>query len=399
MPLIPFLLILTGITLFLSRRRYTAVGARVAPPRVVVKGNTFSEIAEKPQPKAVESRKTDNVRSACVIGAGPSGVLTALVLAGQNPHVQFHVVDSNERRIAAWNSDRVPIGEPGVEELLFKEDAVLVDSIKSHRKLQQTDQEALPGHFPPPPRPRKLLNVNFSTNILGGIAAADMVFLSVDIPAITSTEGQQHDLDLSNLDTAIRAIAQVSRGYKIVVQRGAAPCGTVPYIKKMLKETASPSASFDVLANPEFIFPGTMIHNLLYPPCVIIGHVFSEDSSPEALIALKRLYTSWIPEDRIVTMDAWSAELGKIATHALLAQQISAIHSLGLICKSTKADFNHVTRILGMTQPVGLGLGASTPMEVLCLENMAKEIGMQDVSEYWGRVLGMNGSQQVIQKS
>lgn len=73
MPLIPFLLFLTGITLFLSRRRYTAVAARVAPPRVVVKGNTFSEIAEKPQPKAVESRKTDNVRSACVIGASPSG--------------------------------------------------------------------------------------------------------------------------------------------------------------------------------------------------------------------------------------------------------------------------------------------------------------------------------------
>ena len=166
-----------------------------------------------------------------------------------------------------------------------------------------------------------------------------------------------------------------------------------------MKETASPSASFDVLSNPDFIFPGTMIHNLLYPPCVIIGHVFSEDSSPDALTALKRLYTSWIPEDRIVTMDAWSAELGKIATHALLAQQISAMHSLGLICKSTKADFNHVTRILGMTQPVGLGLGASTPMEVLCLENMAKEMGMQDVSEHWGRVLGMNGTQQVVQKS
>ena len=179
-----------------------------------------------------------------------TGVLTALVLAGQNPHIQFHVVDSDQRRIAAWNSDRAPIGEPGVEELLFKEDAVLVDSIKSHRKLQQTDQAALPGHFPPPPRPRKLLNINFSTNVLGGVAAADMVFLSVDIPAITSTvscvrtvvknstdtkqESQQHDLDLSNLNTAIRAIAQVSRGYKIIVQRGAAPCGTVPYIKKMV---------------------------------------------------------------------------------------------------------------------------------------------------------------------
>ncbi|GAB1198722.1 hypothetical protein APSETT444_008050 [Aspergillus pseudonomiae] len=203
--------------------------------------------------------------------------------------------------------------------------------------------------------------------------------------------GDKSDIDLSRLEIAIQAIAQVSTGHKIIVQKSTAPCGIVPRLKKLLKETASPSASFDVLSNPDFLVPGAAIRDLLYPPRVIIGHVFSEDMSPEALTALKRLYSPWVPDDRIVTMDAWSSELGKLAANALLAQQISSLNSLSVLCESTNANINYVSETLGLSQRSGLGFGGSNlQSDVLCLVYLARELGLQEVVDYWMAVLRMN---------
>ncbi|TPR01191.1 Fungal specific transcription factor domain family protein [Aspergillus niger] len=363
MPFIPLLFVLASITLFFSRRRYKAIES--AEPPVVVKGHTYSDSVDETELQPLESKKVEHVRSACIIGAGHVGALTAVVLASQNPHIQFSVVDNDAGLINAWNSDRPPVFEPGLEEMLFEEISSL-----------NLDATAIPDQSIASdcsqPRKRKLTNLTFSTNVHAGVAAADLIFLCSEISS-TITIDEKERLDLSQLESAIRAIAQVSTGHKIIVQKSTAPCGVVQRMKKILRKTASPSASFDVLSNPDFLVPGTALHDLLYPPRIIIGHIFSEDMSPGALSALKKLYIPWVSEERIITMDAWSSELGKIAANAFLAQQISSLHSLSAI--------------------FGFGFGSShLQTEVLCLVYLARELGLQQVAEYWRAVLRMNDS-------
>ncbi|KAE8401204.1 hypothetical protein BDV37DRAFT_255723 [Aspergillus pseudonomiae] len=400
MPFLPILLVLAGLTFLFRRRRYKAI-EQDESPRVVVKGHTYSDNVEEIELPQLRREKVENVRKACMIGAGYVGGLTALVLASQNPHIQFSVVDSDARLIAAWNSDRPPVFEPGLEDLLFepndppplptpspspKPEAAQDEDYLKISSNSTNDAELVAVL----PRRRKLANVSFSTNMHEAVAAADMVFLCVDAPSSIMV-GDKSDIDLSRLEIAIQAIAQVSTGHKIIVQKSTAPCGIVPRLKKLLKETASPSASFDVLSNPDFLVPGAAIRDLLYPPRVIIGHVFSEDMSPEALTALKRLYSPWVPDDRIVTMDAWSSELGKLAANALLAQQISSLNSLSVLCESTNANINYVSETLGLSQRSGLGFGGSNlQSDVLCLVYLARELGLQEVVDYWMAVLRMN---------
>ncbi|PWY61768.1 UDP-glucose dehydrogenase Ugd1 [Aspergillus eucalypticola CBS 122712] len=383
MPFFPLLFVLASITLFFSRRRYKTIEA--AEPPVVVKGHTYSDSVDETELQPLESKKVEDVRSACIIGAGHVGALTAVVLASQNPHIQFSVVDNDAGLIDAWNSVRPPVFEPGLEEMLFEEISSLT-----------LDASAIPNQSIAPDscqtRKRKLTNLTFSTNIHAGVAAADLIFLCSEISS-TITIDEKERLDLSQLESAIRAIAQVSTGHKIIVQKSTAPCGVVQRMKKILRKTASPSASFDVLSNPDFLVPGTALHDLLYPPRIIIGHIFSEDMSPGALSALKKLYIPWVSEERIITMDAWSSELGKIAANAFLAQQISSLHSLSAICESTNANINHITQTLGLPQRVGFGFGSShLQTEVLCLVYLARELGLQQVAEYWRAVLRMNDS-------
>ncbi|KAE8153363.1 hypothetical protein BDV25DRAFT_31506 [Aspergillus avenaceus] len=394
MPFIPILLVLAGLTLWFRRRRYKAVEQEEEDcPRVVVKGHTYTDSVEEEQSPQVRTDKVENVRRACMIGAGYVGGLTALVLASQNPHIQFFVVDSDARLIAAWNSDRPPVFEPGLEDLLFEptDPPPDMEPSKEAADVEDPSNGTKYGDFVSSmPRRRKLANISFSTSIHDAVAAADMIFLSTDTPS-DILDGDKSDIDLSRLEIAIQAIAQVSTGHKIIVQKSTAPCGIIPRLKRLLKETASPSAMFDILSNPDFLVPGAAIRDLLYPPRVVIGHIFSEDMSPEALTALKRMYTPWVPEDRIVTMDAWSSELGKLAANALLAQQISSLNSLSALCESTNANINYVSETLGLSQRSGLGFGGSNlQSDVLCLVYLARELGLQEVVDYWMSVLRMN---------
>ncbi|RAL12024.1 putative UDP-glucose dehydrogenase Ugd1 [Aspergillus homomorphus CBS 101889] len=392
MPFFPLLLVLAGLTLFLSRRRYKAIEGAGSPrsPHVVVKGHTYSDSVEGIELRPLPSTKIENVRSACIMGAGHVGALTAAILASQNPHVQFCVVDRDARLIDAWNSDRPPVFEPGLEELLFDDPPGFAMDASGGPAESEANVSIDRKSSERSPRQRKLANLAFSTNTHAGVVAADLVFLCVECSSNTSLENKE-SIDLGPLEAAIQAIAQVSTGHKIIVQRSTAPCGIVQRIKKALRKTASPTASFDVLSNPDFLVPGTAIRDLLYPPRVIIGHIFSEDMSVEAITALKRLYLPWVPEERLITMDAWSSELGKIAANACLAQQISNVQSLSAICESTNANISHITQTLGLPPQVGLGFGGSnTHTEIRCLIYLARELGLQPVADYWKVVLQMN---------
>lgn len=264
MPFLPILLVLAGLTFLFRRRRYKAI-EQGDSPRVVVKGHTYSDSVEEIELPQLKSEKVENVRKACMIGAGYVGMyglwlvliqtrivanlfaqggLTALVLASQNPHIQFSVVDSDARLIAAWNSDRPPVFEPGLEDLLFEpnDPPALPTPSPSPKPEASQDEDCLENSSNSTnhgeliallPRRRKLANVNFSTNMHEAVAAADMVFLCVDAPS-SIMNGDKSDIDLSRLEIAIQAIAQVSTGHKIIVQKSTAPCGIVPRLKKLV---------------------------------------------------------------------------------------------------------------------------------------------------------------------
>lgn len=91
-------------------------------------------------------------------------------------------------------------------------------------------------------------------------------------------------------------------------------------------------------------------------------------------------------------MDAWSSELAKIAANAFLAQQIASLNSLSMLCESTNADMDHVMRVLGLSQRPGFGLGV-LQTDVMCLVYLARELGVNEVAEYWGGVVRMNDFQ------
>ncbi|KKK16949.1 hypothetical protein ARAM_003762 [Aspergillus rambellii] len=388
MAFIPFLLVLAGLTLLFSRRRYKAIEQKELP-RVVVKGHTFSDSVENTPAETRKGFKVENVRQCCIVGAGRVGAVTGIVLASQNPHVQFYLVDDDVRLIDGWKSDKIPIFEPGLEGLMFDDDPVALVERESQctedtTSVQDPSRGPLSGSQK---RQRKLANLTFSTDIHAGIAPADLVFLCLETQTALF-DNETTKPDLSRLESTIQAIAHVSTGHKIIVQKTTAPCGIVQEIKKRLRNIASPTASFDVLSNPEFIVPGTAVQDFLYPPRVIIGHIYSEDMSPQALTALKRLYIPWVPEDRIITMDAWSSEVGKIAANALIAQQIASLNSISALCECTGADVRQVSDMAGFPPLMGCGKTWSLT-EVQCLVYLARELGLQQVAEYWRCVLRM----------
>ncbi|GKZ31012.1 hypothetical protein AbraIFM66950_010932 [Aspergillus brasiliensis] len=333
-----------------------------------------------------------NSLKVCMIGAGYVGALTAITLASKNPSVHFSVVDKDPSLIAAWNSDHIPIFEPGLEDILCEDSGTQGKSL------------CVSKHSYGSQRMRRLANISFSGDIRTHISDANIIFICVDTPSeVTFPDSDEiRGLDLKNLQSAITSIAQLSTGHKVIVQKSTAPCGISQWIKKTLKEAAPPTASFDIISSPEFLAQGTAIQDLLSPNRVVIGYETATDGTvPEAVKALIRLYTPWVPKERIITTDTWSSELAKIASNALIAQRISSINSLSAICEATGASVTEVSRIAGLDPRIGplclragFGFGGSClRKDVCCLIYLACELGLHDVAEYWRGVIQINDSQ------
>ena len=160
--------------------------------------------------------------------------------------------------------------------------------------------------------------------------------------------------------------------------------------------------NFEILSNPEFLAQGSAIDNLLYPDRVIIGSQ-STPSGVKAAEKLALLYKSWVPQNRIITMDLWSSELAKLAANAFLAQRISSINSLSAMCEETGADVRRIALACGLDSRIGphmlqpsIGFGGSCFEKDICsLVYLAETLHLQEVASYWKAVLSMN----VYQKS
>ncbi len=256
------------------------------------------------------------VRNICCIGAGYVGGPTMAVIAQKNPDISVTVVDINENRIAAWNSNNLnelPIYEPGLSAV-----------IKEARGR----------------------NLFFSTDINNAIINSEMIFISVNTPTKTSGKGKGFAADLKYVKLCAKQIADISISDKIVVEKSTVPVRTSEIIKKILK-SKNTDVDFQILSNPEFLAEGTAMRDLQIPDRVIIGGDNTKKGN-EAIQSLVKIYSSWVPIKNILTTNLWSSELSKLTANAFLAQRISSINSLSELCEETGADIEEVAKAIGM---------------------------------------------------
>jgi UDPglucose 6-dehydrogenase len=173
-------------------------------------------------------------------------------------------------------------------------------------------------------------------------------------------------------------------------------------MRTILEANSREGLRFDILSNPEFLAEGTAISDLTKPDRVLIGSL----QTPEGLAAQKKLvdiYTRWIPQERVITMNLWSSELSKLAANALLAQRISSINALSAICEATGADVDEVAYACGTDSRIGpkflkasVGFGGSCfQKDILNLVYLSEQLFLPEVAAYWKSVVTMNEYQKM----
>ncbi|PSC76863.1 UDP-glucose dehydrogenase [Micractinium conductrix] len=307
------------------------------------------------------------LKIAC-IGAGYVGGPTMAMIALKCPEIEVVVVDINEARIAAWNTDKLPIYEPGLLEVV------------------QTARGR---------------NLFFSTDVNKHVGEADIVFVSVNTPTKTRGVGAGKAADLTYWEGAARVIASVSTKSKIIVEKSTVPVKTADAIEKVLRRNCTdPNVQFEILSNPEFLAEGTAIEDLTMPDRVLIGGKDTE-SGRAAIATLASVYEHWVPKDRILCTNLWSAELSKLTANAMLAQRISSVNSISALCEATGADVQQVSRAIGTDSRIGskflnasVGFGGSCfQKDILNLVYICETVGLAEVANYWQQVILMNDYQ------
>ena len=300
------------------------------------------------------------------IGAGYVGGPTMAVIADRCPDCKVTVVDINSERIAAWNSDNLPIFEPGLDEVVKR---------------------------------RRGKNLFYSTDIAGGIKAADIIFVSVNTPTKTSRAGAGKAADLQYLEKTARSIVEYADSDKIVVEKSTLPVRTAQAMSRILQSNTK-NLNFPVLSNPEFLAEGTAISDLENPDRVLIGGMETPEGQA-ALNELVELYAQWVPRERIITTNLWSSELSKLVANALLAQRISSINSISALCEKTEANVYEVAAAAGRDSRIGpkflhasIGFGGSCfKKDILNLVYLCEYYGLPEVAAYWEQVVKMNDFQ------
>jgi len=285
------------------------------------------------------------------------------MIAAKCPDISVTVTDPNEKRIAAWNSDTLPVYEPGLQQV--------VESARGR-------------------------NLFFSTDVRKAIREADIIFVSVGTPTKTYGVGAGRAADLKYIESAARMIAEEAVGPKIIVEKSTIPVRTAQAMLTILRSN-SKNGTFQVLSNPEFLAEGTAVEDLENPDRVLIGG----EQTPEGLAAIEKvasIYARWIPREKILATNLWSSELSKLVANAFLAQRISSINSISALCEATGADVDEVARAIGKDSRIGpkflkasVGYGGSCfQKDILNLTYLCQHFGLPEVAAYWESVVKIN---------
>jgi len=297
------------------------------------------------------------------IGAGYVGGSTMAVIADKCPEYRVTVVDINKEKIEAWNSDHLPLYEPGLEEVI---------------------------------RRTRGRNLFFATDIAAGIKSCDIIFVSVNTPTKTFGEGAGMAADLQYWEKTARQILEYAQSDKIVVEKCTLPVRSAEAMERIFRSQHS-DYHFEVISNPEFLAEGTAIRDLEWPDRVLIGSRDTERGR-WARDTIMEIYAHWVPREKIITMGIWSSELAKLAANAFLAQRISSINAISALCEKTGADITEVAAAIGMDTRIGskflnasIGFGGSCfKKDLLNLVYLCQSQGLDSCADYWEAVVNMN---------
>ena len=306
------------------------------------------------------------VKKIVCVGAGYVGGPTMAVIANKCPDYKVTVVDISQERIDAWNSDYLPIYEPGLKDR--------VDKARGR-------------------------NLFFSTDIDGNIAEADIIFVSVNTPTKTFGEGAGKASDLQYIEQTARRIKANSTSSKIVIEKSTMPVRAAETMASIL-HSGENSIRFEILSNPEFMSEGTAIRDMEDPDRVLIG---SHDTvtGNAARDELLKIYLKWVPKEKIITTKLWSSELSKLVANAFLAQRISSINSIAAICEATEAEVHEVADAVGRDSRIGpkfleagVGFGGSCfRKDILSLVYICEHYKLDDIAQFWNSVIKINDYQ------
>ena len=277
-----------------------------------------------------------------MIGTGYVGLVSGSCLADFGNTVRC--VDIDADRIDTLRDGRIPIYEPGLEDMVAR-------NVDGGRLL-------------------------FTTDLADAVANSDVIFIAVGTPP--QPDGST---DLSYVFTAAEQVAKLLSGYKVIVQKSTAPVGTARKITEIIREHAPAGAEFDVVSNPEFLREGSAVGDFLRPNRVVIGV-----ESERARDIMKQVYRPlYLLETPVVLAELETAELIKYASNAFLATKISFINEMARISELVGANIDGVAKAMGLDRRIGpkflhsgIGYGGSCfPKDVSSLAHIAREAGYE----------------------
>ncbi len=274
----------------------------------------------------------------CIIGSGYVGLVSGACFAEVGHHVVC--VDNDQRKVDALQAGKIPIYEPGLEDLV-------------HRNVGAK-------------------RLRFTNSIEDGVDHSQIIFIAVPTPP--QPDGS---VDLTYIERVAREIAGVLKPgqYRVVVDKSTVPVKTGENVAETIKRY-NKGAEFDVVSNPEFLREGCAVPDLMNPDRVVIG-----SSSQRATDLMKQVYEPF--KAPILVTDINSAELIKHAANSFLSLKISYINAVAAICEATGADVEMVADGIGMDKRIGrnflnagLGYGGSCfPKDVKAFIAISRQLG------------------------
>ena len=243
-----------------------------------------------------------------VVGSGYVGLVAGACLAENGNEVVC--VDKDSAKIRLLQRGRIPIYEPGLEELVRRN--------RAEKRL------------------------TFTTQLARGVRSSQIIFIAVGTPT-----GEDGSADLQHVLDVARETARAMNGYKVIVNKSTVPVGTAAKVREVIRrETTHP---FSVVSNPEFLKQGAAIDDFMKPDRVVIG---AED--PRAADLMKELYAPFTRTGApIMLMDCASAELCKYAANAMLATRISFMNEVANVCEAVGADVDQVRKAVASDRRIG----------------------------------------------
>ncbi len=281
-----------------------------------------------------------------VIGSGYVGLVTGTCFADMGNDV--FCVDIDEKKIKNIKKGKIPIYEPGLEELI--------------RRNQAEGR------------------LTFTTNLNDGLKESLYIFIAVGTP-----QNEDGSADLQHVLDVAGNIGRLMTEYKVIINKSTVPIGTSEKVRDVISEELAKRGradlQFDLVSNPEFLKEGSAIEDFMKPDRIILG-----TDNEKTTQLMRELYSPFLRKgDRIFFMDIASSELTKYAANSMLASRISFMNELSRLCEKTGGDIEQVRKGIGSDNRIGksflyagVGYGGSCfPKDVKALIQTYSEFGLE----------------------